>query len=98
MLVRYKNPPRNKEILTLPPLTMQENSYQDQHLHSHAPINLAHTMRNPLTPASLSHLYMPVSCINTSNCPNILYKCIWAKPHQPKNSENCGAAVGAGTG
>ena len=54
MLVRYKNPPRNREILTLPPLTMQENSYQDQHFHSHAPINLAHTMGNPLTPARLS--------------------------------------------
>ena len=32
----------------------------------------------------ISHLYLPLSCINTGILPNSLHKCIWAIPDQPK--------------
>ena len=44
------------------------------------------TREPPSTPTSSSttHLYMPVSCINTRVLPKSLHKCIWDKPHHPK--------------
>jgi len=61
VLVRYKNPPRTKEILTIPQSNMQENSFPDQHLHSHAPVTTAHTLRNPHATAELSPASLTIS-------------------------------------